>query len=500
MNKELTIQEDERSLQKKELFERLIKKSLLSGMDINIQRCADRQQGRLSQAQESIYYGSKLRPGIASLLHMSYAVNVSGNLNEAAFADAVSAIVERHEVLRTIYDDKAGAACAKVLKAGDGYKLPVKKIDYSDEDAGAQLCLLHVFAEKFFSKSFRLQKDIPFRAASVCFEKGKKYVLFFCFHHICTDAWSMEIFCKELSVLYNCFLNKTAHPFAPLSIQCIDYASWQQDWIGGVEGKKKLQWWTDQLPKHKQLFADLPYDEPRYPVPYLRTARIVLPLDPAVVDELKELAKREGGSLYMILLGCFTIAMEEWTKRPYMPVGTLTPDRRSEASKIMGALYNTVIVFTDLSGSMNTVEKIRAVIRNCVASFQHEQVPFTLINNIATTYFNIDNLLPVMFLTDKYPMYFLELEDTRTEGMHIEIKEMTGLHVDAGKDVLKGAKRSEIFLTMDTSDITFFIREGKEWSYTLSVFYKPDLFYETTILDITASFIRIMTNVNNQFK
>src|ERR671914_717930 len=57
-------------------------------------------------------------------------------------------------------------------------------------------------------------------------------------HHIIADGWSMGVFVRELSALYQAFSAGVPSPLAELPIQYADYAQWQRRWLsgGGLEG------------------------------------------------------------------------------------------------------------------------------------------------------------------------------------------------------------------------------------------------------------------------
>ena len=48
-------------------------------------------------------------------------------------------------------------------------------------------------------------------------------------HHIITDGWSTSIFYRELSTLYEAFLENRPSPLPSPAIQYADYAVWQKE-------------------------------------------------------------------------------------------------------------------------------------------------------------------------------------------------------------------------------------------------------------------------------
>jgi hypothetical protein len=76
-------------------------------------------------------------------------------------------------------------------------------------------------------------------------------------HHIVSDGWSIAIFFRELSVLYEAYANGKASPLPELPIQYVDYAVWQRDWLKGEVLEEQLCYWRKQRVLAKQLIAVL---------------------------------------------------------------------------------------------------------------------------------------------------------------------------------------------------------------------------------------------------
>src|SRR5688572_6431108 len=106
-----SLADEDIAIRKKKLFENYIKYGSLNNRVITIRKSSNGDQGHLSWTQESIYHGAQ-NEAATSLLHMSYGVQVTGKLNVRLFMRAIRALVERHEALRTLYDDKNGKPVA----------------------------------------------------------------------------------------------------------------------------------------------------------------------------------------------------------------------------------------------------------------------------------------------------------------------------------------------------------------------------------------------------
>src|SRR5205807_2054138 len=97
-------------------------------------------------------------------------------------------------------------------------------------------------------------------------------------HHTITDAWSIGVLLRELSILYAGFAEGNEAELPELPIQYADYAVWQQQWMddGGLD--RQLDYWRTQLAGAPTLLQ-LPTDRPRPAIQSYRgaTVRTMLP-------------------------------------------------------------------------------------------------------------------------------------------------------------------------------------------------------------------------------
>src|SRR5206468_12155893 len=66
-------------------------------------------------------------------------------------------------------------------------------------------------------------------------------------HHIISDEWSMKIFFRELSELYQGFAQGRSAILQDLPINYTDFATWQREWLQGEVLQKQLDFWRERL-------------------------------------------------------------------------------------------------------------------------------------------------------------------------------------------------------------------------------------------------------------
>src|SRR4029434_9420031 len=92
---------------------------------------------------------------------------------------------------------------------------------------------------------------------------GEREHVFLCaFHHIIFDGWSVAVFTRDLSALYEAFRRGEDNAaLKPLLVQYADYALWQRERLEGEELGRQLAYWKNQLANAPALA--LPTDLPR---------------------------------------------------------------------------------------------------------------------------------------------------------------------------------------------------------------------------------------------
>jgi hypothetical protein len=101
-------------------------------------------------------------------------------------------------------------------------------------------------------KPFDLETGPLLRACLVKTAEHEHYFVL-TLHHIVTEGWAMDIFARELSALYEAFVDDRDSPLQPLPVQYLDYSVWQRNWLESGERQRQLDYWTAQLGREHPL-------------------------------------------------------------------------------------------------------------------------------------------------------------------------------------------------------------------------------------------------------
>ncbi len=328
----------------------------------------------LSFAQQRLWLLDQLDPG-TPVYNVPLALRLLGKVHALAFRQAISEIVRRHEALRTAFVTLDGVPSQKILPVGE---LPIPIIDLRSLSLNERRKkALSIVAEEA-QRPFDLASGALLRAQLLQLDEDE-YVLNLCMHHITSDAWSMEVFCKEMMALYTAFVEGKPSPLPELSVQYVDYTMWQRQRLQGEELEKQLSYWKQQLTGLPALLP-LPTDRPRPAVQTFRGATTSFHLSTEVTAALKALSQREGASLFMTLLSAFKIWLYHHTGQADIAVGTPIANRpQPELERLIGFFINTLVLRTNLSGNLAFREVLQLVRGVTLDAFNHRETPFEMV-------------------------------------------------------------------------------------------------------------------------
>ncbi|MCU7552937.1 amino acid adenylation domain-containing protein, partial [Chitinophagaceae bacterium LB-8] len=188
----------------------------------------------LSFAQERLWFIDQLEGSVQ--YHVPAVLRLKGTLNKEALSSAFQTIIDRHEVLRTIFLEEEGLSY-QYIQAADGWKLSYKE----DQPLNDQE-LLDAYVQEQINAPFDLSRDYMLRAELINLQ-AEEYILIVVLHHIASDGWSTSILVRELVALYSAYSQGHAPQLNPLPLQYADYALWQRNYLQGEVLAHKLTYW-----------------------------------------------------------------------------------------------------------------------------------------------------------------------------------------------------------------------------------------------------------------
>jgi amino acid adenylation domain-containing protein len=371
----------------------------------------------LSFGQQRLWFLDQLEGGSATYNEF-FALQINGSLQIAALEQSLTEIVGRHEILRTTFPMRNGFPVQAIAPT---QTVPLPMVDLQQLPEVEQSAEVRRLAIEEQTRSFDLSND-PLLRTTLLQLAEESYVLLLNMHHIVCDGWSMGIFIRELSALYEAFSNGAPSPLRELPIQYADFAHWQRQWLQGEVLAAHLVYWRQQLAGAPPVL-ELPTDRPRRAVQTFRGATQFLALPKPLSQKLKVLSQRWGVTLFMTLLATFQTLLYRYTGQSHICVGTPIANRnRSEIEGLIGFFVNTLILHTDLSGNPSFQELLGRVREVALGAYAHQDLPFERLVEALQPERSLSHqpLFQVMFVVHDASMTTLEMSSLTLSSLEMD--------------------------------------------------------------------------------
>ncbi|MGH9867322.1 MAG: non-ribosomal peptide synthase/polyketide synthase, partial [Candidatus Polarisedimenticolia bacterium] len=371
-----------------------------------VRRALDRQRRRLSYAQRRLWFLDRLQPDTAAY-NLPSSLLLEGDLDTGSLERALTRLVERHEALRTRFEE-----------GPDG---PEQVIAPAAPMAMAVIDLMHLPEAARRDEAQRLAGEearIPFDLARAPLLRAKllrlardRHALLLTVHHIAADGWSLAVMVRELGALYGAFIHGQPDSLPELAVQYADWAAWQRAWLEQGEMDRQLEWWRAEMEGAATL--TLPGDRPRPARRSFAGATLDVQLDASLTQRLEQLARAEGATLHMALLAGYAAALSSWSGQKDIVVGTPVANRRTaEAEPLIGFFVNTLAMRVRLAGQGLTFRGLLARVRESALGAQASQdVPFERVVEAIHPERSLDHnpLFQVLFALQNVPVGSIEM-------------------------------------------------------------------------------------------
>jgi amino acid adenylation domain-containing protein len=325
----------------------------------------------LSFGQRRLWFLDRWSPG-STTYNEFVRLRLHGRLEVEALRQSLAMVVQRHEVLRTVFQETREGT-VQVL---DPRLMPaLEQHDLATLPKTEQESALDALLQHEMTTPFNLAAG-PLVRARLVHLGTDEHELLFSVHHIACDGWSLGIFVRELGAGYTAFVNGEAPPLPPLDIQYADYARWQREAAHSPSAMAQLEYWKRQLPEPAPVL-DLPFARPR---PDVRTPDGItrfFSLSADLTSNIRRLARKENATPFMVLLAAFHALLHRYTGETDIRVGSPVAGRsRGETEPLIGFFVNTLVMRGDVAGEPTFRELLQRVRDTALAAYANQDVPF----------------------------------------------------------------------------------------------------------------------------
>ncbi len=415
----------------------------------------------LSFGQQRLWFLHELEPASAAY-NLAGALELRGDLSTEALEGALSAIVARHEALRTAFGREDGEPVQRVLPPEP---VCIRRVEPAEGGESLDALMAEEVTRPFDLAAGGVLRSTVYRVGE------REWVLLLVAHHIASDGWSMGVFTRELSTFYEAIVEGRDLTVAPLPVQYRDYAVWQRRWLQGDVLEEQVMHWRSRLEGAPRVL-ELPADRPRPPMETHHGARVSFTLPRSLSMDVAALGRRHGATLYMTLLAAFDVLLSRHAGQEDLLVGSPVANRsRAEIESLIGFFVNTLVLRGDLRGDPTFEELLARVREDCLDAYAHQDLPFEKL---------VEELRPERDLSrNPVVQVMFALQNVPASDVHLK-----GVSIRS-RDVSRGAAQV---------DLALFLRETSE-GLAGTFEYATDLFERTSIVRLVDRFRTLLEGI-----
>ena len=312
-----------------------------------VKRPAHITQFPLSLSQKSQWFLWNLAPE-SSAYNMSLSVQLDGELDAQRLQKAMQAVVQKHEILRSFYQDPNGQVhqcIEESVEANIVYE------DFHQRDKTAlETCL-----KNFINQPFDLRPP-PLWRMFLINTAEHTHQLHLVMHHIISDGASMSIFIEDLTQGYV----SGELTITEGQISFIDVSYWQ-DTLGKAGAYEKSKAYWHSLLDFEQSVLSLPKKTLNYNGPFTK-ANQHIELDKTEVQTLERFAKSHSVTLFSVLLAAYHFSLHLFSGQEQINVGVPSNGRdRAGLQKLIGFFVNTQVFPIKVTAHDEFIELVKTV-------------------------------------------------------------------------------------------------------------------------------------------
>jgi amino acid adenylation domain-containing protein len=330
------------------------------------------QNYRLSDAQKRMWIMCQLESSSVAY-NMPLQMPLDGNYDINLFKQAIDAVIDRHEILRTVFrENEAGEIRQWVL---DRETLGFNIVHYelqNEENPGA---VAQKIIETDTYKPFDFVNG-PLIRASIFQLAENKYIFYYNMHHIISDGWSQNVLANDVIHFYTSFSSNSEPTLPVLNVHYKDYSAWKSaKYEEGVDAKDKA-YWTQKLGGELTVL-DLPRQKKRPKYKTNNGNSLQTYLSAEITEKLNTYNQGAQGSLFIGILSTLNVLLHKYTNKKDIIIGSPIAGREHPSlQNQIGYYVNSIVLRNQIQPSQSFSSFYTNVRETVFEGFKHQSYPF----------------------------------------------------------------------------------------------------------------------------
>ncbi|TQV77357.1 amino acid adenylation domain-containing protein [Aliikangiella marina] len=328
----------------------------------------------LSFAQQRLWFIDQLNKG-SKQYNVSLRHVVEGDLDIPALKGAVSDLIARHSILRTIYrEGKDGPI--QIIQSE--YDIPFSTVDISMLPVEERIAQAEQIICSEIESPFDLKNDVMLKVKLLMLDRNS-FLIIGTIHHIATDGWSNVLLKKEILRFYKARTKKHRIKIANDNLQYADFAAWQRKDLQKEKLTNLTSYWRLQL-QGAPLVHSLPLDNSRTSHSSHNGATHYQEIPAELAQKLQDIAKNKKVTKFIFMQTVFALLMSRYSLVEDIVIGTPISGRDNEQLQSMIGLFaNSLAIRTQCKSDLSFDELLDNNKRTIIDGFSNHQMPFDLL-------------------------------------------------------------------------------------------------------------------------
>lgn len=420
---------------------------------------------KLSKAQQRIWVQCQSEEtSIAN--NLPILLELKGELDHVIVQKALQAVVNEHDILRTVFPAKSGIPDTLVLN-GDDAELKLAYQALHEEELQKHL-------RPWLDQPFDLATDPLLRALLVKVADQKHY-LALCIHHLITDAWSVDLMMKAFAEQFYAIISGKSKG-TTISGRYQEAIALKEQYNHSAQFKADQKYWQNRFSQGVPEFS-WPTDFPRPKKRTFDNAVVHMPLTQELARDLTAYCEETQHSKFAFVFSCVNLLLYRYTGQRQVVLGFPVSGRNHpETQNQLGLFINTLVLNTKVDADADFTNLLNTVSKDLLAVMEHQQFEYE----------DLLDLLNPDLEAGRNPLFDISVVMDKTDLYAETMEVLPGLEV----------ARKELDKKYILSDVNVILRESND-QLKLSVEYNRNLYADHTIRHFTSHLVRLMAEVMN---
>jgi amino acid adenylation domain-containing protein len=349
-----------------------------------------------TEPQREIFMSVKLGGKEASCAYNeSVSMYFHGSLNHALFQESFQRVIKRHNALRALFSEDGTK-----FRIVENLIIPFDITDISSQTDEQQIAYCNALKNRETTIEFDLEKGPLIRCSLIKLNETKNLFVLTA-HHIICDGWSLSLLLQDLGKIYSALVEGKEPELEPAA-SFVDYALNEEKYQKSIACAGVEAFWLNQFDEEPPQ-VDFPADKKRPTFRTFNANRIEVPVPPALVNDLRELAKKTKTSFVTLMLSIYETFLYKVTGQKELVVGLPAAGQNIDGLfNLVGHCVNLLPLHTHISPEKSFLDYLQERRKYMFDAFDNQQLTFgSLVGklNITRDLSRIP-LVPVVFNVD----------------------------------------------------------------------------------------------------